>query len=429
MNKTRVTLLFVLMAIAVGGIMLIQVFWVQNALRMQNEQFSRQVQMGLKKVVTQLTDPMIDTTNNYMRYCNRLNNYEWINVNDLIQSNHLQRLLAEEMAAIGKELRYEYGVYKSGNDTLLKVSNKDFAAQIKHSPHTTSLVCLQRSDGYMLAVFFPDQKSFVSNQVMLWVVLLWALILLMIGASYAIIASFRKEKDLSRMKSDFVNNMTHELKTPLASISLAADMLIKPEVSKESCQVQRYAKIISDENSRLKNRVEQVLHITLVERGEFKLQKRLVDVNKIMEESIKPFRLLVRHQKGKFITKFANEKLMINADPEHLENIISNLIDNAIKYSIGAPEVTLETKSNGSGVVIAVEDKGIGISSEHQKNVFKRFYRVPTGDKHDTKGFGLGLFYVKSIAEAHQGQVHLKSQPGIGSRFEILLPFGNDKKT
>ncbi len=428
MNKTRVTLMFVLMAVAVGGIMIIQVFWVQNALKMQNEQFGRQVQMGLKKVVAQLTDPAIDTCNKYLRYCNRLNNYEWVNVNDLIESNHLLRLLTEEMATIAKALNFEYGIFKSGCDTLLKSSNQAYSRQIAHSPHSTSLVCLQRNDGYMLAVFFPDQKSFVSSQVMIWVVLLWVLILVMIGASYSIIASFKKEKNLSQMKTDFVNNMTHELKTPLASISLAADMLANPEISKESCQVQRYAKIISDENSRLKNRVEQVLHITLVEKGEFKLHKQMIDINKIVEESIRPFRLLVRHQKGKFIRKFANEKLMINADPEHLENIISNLIDNAIKYSIGTPEITLETKLNGSGVTIAVEDKGIGISPEHQKNVFKRFYRVPTGDKHDTKGFGLGLFYVKSIVEAHHGQIRLTSQPGAGSRFELVLPFGNDIK-
>ena len=152
---------------------------------------------------------------------------------------------------------------------------------------------------------------------------------------------------------------------------------------------------------------------------------RPAEIHKIVDEGLKPYRLLIRQQKGNVTKKYNAGKPNLMADAGHLENVVSNLIDNAIKYSIGAPDITLETGNNEKGIYFAVEDRGIGISNEHRQDIFKRFFRASTGDLHDAKGFGLGLYYVKTVVEAHHGHINVQSQPGKGSRFEVFIPFGN----
>ncbi len=422
MNKTRIRLLFALSAFIVLVVMVLHYFWVQNAVKIRNDQFGNEVQLALKNVVNELIDPSIDTCMNYLRKCNTLNQYKWMDVNQLISSRQLDRILNMQINNISPDIAYEYGIHRQGTDTLLMVSNREYSELIMDSGFRVALTCLHRTDGFELAVYFPGQKSYVFSQILGWVIVLWLLIFGMIAAFYAIIASFVSEKKFSAMKADFVNNMTHELKTPIASIALASDMLLKKEVNTESCQVQRYAKIISEENIRLRMRVDQVMHIAKVEKGEFSLQKQTVDVNKLVQSSLKPYKLLVKHQKGKLVFRENGMKVLSNADPLHLENAVSNLVDNAIKYSVGPPEIFVEVSRNIQGVFISVEDHGIGISEEHQKNIFKRFYRVSTGDLHDVKGFGLGLYYVKSVVDAHGGSIALKSTLGKGSRFELFIP-------
>lgn len=229
------------------------------------------------------------------------------------------------------------------------------------------------------------------------------------------------------MTTDFVNNMTHEFKTPISTISLASEMLLKPSVTESSDKVNKYANIIYDENSRLKSQVEQVLQIAVLDKGTFSLKKSEINIHEIVELAIDNFEMLIKQREGN-VTKHLNAThFNINADPIHITNIIHNLIDNANKYSPEKPDISVSTWNENNGIVVSVQDKGIGISHENQRHVFKKFYRVHTGNIHDVKGFGLGLYYVKTIVEAHSGTIRLFSEIKKGTRFEIFIPFNQNK--
>lgn len=224
------------------------------------------------------------------------------------------------------------------------------------------------------------------------------------------------------MKSDFVNNVTHEFKTPIATISLASEMLLKPSILGSEEKARKYARIIYDENIRLKNQVENVLQLTVLEKGTFHLKFSTFDLHQLINKTTLNFQLILKESKGKLTLDLQALNPMLHADTMHIENVLVNLLDNANKYSQDKPDIIISTYNRNASVVLVVEDKGIGISTENQKNVFRKMYRVPTGNVHDVKGFGIGLYYVKTIVEAHNGEVSLHSQLGKGSRFEISLP-------
>lgn len=224
------------------------------------------------------------------------------------------------------------------------------------------------------------------------------------------------------MKTDFVNNITHEFKTPIATISLASEMLLNPLVLASETKTRKYAGIIYDENIRLKNQVDHVLQLTQLDNGTFNLRFSTVDMHQLVHKVVDSFQLIVREKQGSVKMQLAAANHQVYADSMHIENIIVNLLDNANKYSPGIPDITLSTYNRNDHLVVAVEDKGIGISTKNQKYIFRKMYRVHTGNLHDVKGFGLGLYYVKQLVNAHNGDIHLHSEPGKGSRFEISLP-------
>ena len=225
------------------------------------------------------------------------------------------------------------------------------------------------------------------------------------------------------MKSDFINNMTHEFKTPIATISLASEMLMKQNIQEDPARTRRYARIIYDENTRLQNHVEQVLSVSLLERGQFSLKKREINVHDVISEAVENFSITIKERDGDIKTHFCATNFMIYADREHLTNVITNLLDNANKYSSGKPWIRIGTQSTDDGLIITVEDRGIGISLENQQLIFRKLYRVPTGNLYNVKGFGIGLYYVKTIVEAHGGHIILKSELNKGSRFDVYLPY------
>jgi len=230
------------------------------------------------------------------------------------------------------------------------------------------------------------------------------------------------------MKSDFVNNMTHEFKTPISTISLASEMLLKPEVYDFPTRTKRYAGIIHDENLRLKQQVEQVLQIAILDKGDYRLNIREFDAHEAIKSCLKNFELIIRDKGGFLKSKLSANQSIVNADYNHFVNIINNLLDNATKYAQGYPEIQVITKNIGAVLVVEVHDKGIGISSENLKYVFRKLYRVHTGNVHDVKGFGLGLYYVKTMVEAMGGLVKAKSELKKGSVFELHLPVYNNKE-
>ncbi len=279
-----------------------------------------------------------------------------------------------------------------------------------------------------LRVWFPKQDSYLLKT--LWPLLIASaifMITVILAFGYTI-RTILHQKKLSIIKNDFINNMTHELKTPISTISLACEALADPVMSKNETRVQHFLKMIREENKRLGVLVENVLKSAVLDRGEMKLNLVSVDIHEVIEAAIRNTELQANQKGGKIETRLEADKHRVEGDQVHLTNVIYNLLDNAIKYSRENPLVEVKTTSHRDFIEISVSDNGIGIKKDEQERIFEKLYRVHTGDVHDIKGFGLGLSYVKMIVEKHHGTVSVTSELGKGSTFTIQIPFDYDLK-
>lgn len=348
------------------------------------------------------------------------NLYERINPADL------DTLLKRELKNRGINLEYHYGIIDAseGKLDLLNANVKEDAEHVLDSDMKTNLFPMDlREKDYFLAIDFPAENNYLMKQALLPLSASGLLIMIVIGCfAYAIMVILRQKK-ISEIKNDFINNMTHEFKTPIATVSLATEALQDDEIKSNKTIIDRYVKVIRDENKRLGMQVEKVLQIASLDKKDFKLKFEKANIHDIIEKAMVNITILVEKRGGKISSQLLASNAEIEADKVHLTNIIYNLLDNANKYSPDAPDIHLRTENISSGVIIKISDKGIGMSKEATQKIFDKFYRVSTGNVHDVKGFGLGLSYVKNIVEMHQGSISVKSELGKGSTFKIFLPF------
>ncbi len=260
------------------------------------------------------------------------------------------------------------------------------------------------------------------NAAMLRITIL-LLVVIILAFSYTVI-TLNKQKKLSQLKNDFINNLTHEFKTPIFSISLASGLLRKSEEVKGNEKLTKYTELIDNEGKRLKSQVDKVLQMALIDSGNFKLEKREIDLHALIIKVAKSFELIINERGGEIRLELDAERNVIYADETHLNNIIYNLLDNAQKYTDASPEIVITTVDETEGVRLSVRDNGIGMGKEAQRFIFDKFYRAESGNVHNVKGFGLGLSYVKSVVDAHKGRISLKSQRNVGSEFNVFLPSG-----
>ena len=353
----------------------------------------------------------------------------------IISLEMLNVFLKKELTRRGIDTEFTYGVFSNQKNSFIIVEDhyvvehqSRHAAQFGHkdladSKYKVDLFGRDAASPGLLMIYFPHKVDFVLGSVLqsFWAALLFTL--LIIGCfGYTILVIFRQKK-LSEMKGDFINNMTHEFKTPIATISLAADSITNPTILNNPSKVQRFADIIRQENRRMNSQVEKVLQMALIDKRDFNLNLQGVDLNHVIESAADNFALQIEKREGVLKTNLLAEKPMVEGDVTHITSIILNLMDNANKYSPEKPEITLHSRNVRNGVEITVEDKGIGMNREALKNIFDKFYRVHTGNLHDVKGFGLGLSYVKAIITAHKGQIDVKSELGKGSKFILFFPF------
>lgn len=271
---------------------------------------------------------------------------------------------------------------------------------------------------------YPNELgSFVGENGPLMRTSLLLLLILIVAFSYTVI-TINKQKKLSDLKNDFINNLTHEFKTPIFSISLASGLLRKSQEVKKSDRLLKYTELIDNEGKRLKSQVDKILQMALIDSGNFKLEKKPLNLHELIEKVSRSFELIINEQKGDLTLDLQAGNPAIFADETHLNNIIYNLLDNAVKYTEVEPKIVVTTKSSNKGIELVIKDNGIGMSDHVQKFIFDKFYRAGSGDLHNVKGFGLGLSYVKSVIEAHNGKIGLKSKKNEGSEFNIYLPIG-----
>jgi len=420
--KKRTFLIIVsITGIALAGIIFIQFYWIRNAVSLHEDQFDSRVRLALKGAVNQMYENKSDTCVEGL-FCNRSCIQKDSILNNGINVDALRPIIKKEFSEAGLYEPYIYGIYRLKASHADFISKPGFEKQLLNSAHEASLSCIFKNDQVFLGAWFPDEKKQAMQSIFWWLLICFFLMTVLVFGFIFSIYSFLRQKKISEMKSDFVNNITHEFKTPIATISLASEMLLKPSVLASEAKARKYAGIIYDENIRLRNQVEHVLQLAVLDRGIYDLKYKSIDIHQLIYKITESYQLLIKEKNGSLKLQLNATNYQAYADGMHVENIITNLLDNANKYSTVNPDITISTFNRNDHIVVAVEDKGIGISKENQKRIFRKMFRVHTGNVHDVKGFGLGLYYVKRMVEAHNGNINLHSEPGKGSRFEISLP-------
>ncbi len=348
--------------------------------------------------------------------------YQWEKTLEL-DNDEIGYALKRSLIYSGIETPFEFAVIRDG-----RVREGTFSKSVKGDFLKSNYIVRLFPDNIirqdlLLSVVFPERTNYV----------LGSMALLLGGSlvfSFVILATFSlslffiiRQKKISEMKSDFINNMTHEFKTPIATINLAADTITNPKVIKDESSVKHFIGMIKKENSRMNKKVETILQIASLDKKEIDFRFENISLHSVIERAVDTIEIQVQQRNGNLRLKLNAGEPVIYGDVDHLTNLVNNLLDNAIKYSPGSPNLTLETKNIDRGVVMSVEDKGVGMTKNVQSKIFERFYRQASGNIHDVKGFGLGLNYVRAIVDAHKGNITVFSEPGKGSRFEIFLPF------
>lgn len=352
-----------------------------------------------------------------------------------IELKMLHEAIDNELANRFIGIDYNYGVYSHKEKSFVIVDgyyvvrdNNPQAAlsgskTLYNSEYSVDLYPDDIDSPGLLMIYFPGKTNLVWGSV--WKTLIGAILftgLILFCFAYTIQVIFFQKK-VGEMKSDFINNMTHEFKTPIATISLAADSITSPMISGNVDKVRRFAEIIKQENKRMNKQVEKVLQMAVIDKNDFQLKMTDINLHEVINQAVANATLQVEKRAGAVSTNLAASKPIVQGDMTHITNIVHNLLDNANKYSPERPDISVHTRNITNGVEVTIKDQGIGMTKEALKHIFDKFYRVHTGNRHDVKGFGLGLSYVKAMVNAHNGQIAVKSEPGKGSSFILFFPF------
>ncbi|WP_350288284.1 HAMP domain-containing sensor histidine kinase [uncultured Croceitalea sp.] len=341
-------------------------------------------------------------------------------IHDRVSNQEIQLSLSRELENRGIEIDFEYGVYSSGFPT--KIKSKKFKFKNTSIYDTPIFRDSEGATNFALLLSFPNKKKFLIGSIMTMAVLSLIFVLVIIIAYSSAIYQLIQQKQISEIKSDFINNMTHEFKTPIATINLAVEAIKNPKSIDDKDKVLRYLGMIRDENKRMHAQVENVLRISKLEKNQLDISKDRVDVHDIISDAITHVELIVEDRGGYIKTHLDAERSDVLANEMHFTNVIVNVLDNAVKYSPEAPKVDVSTEKAKNSIIIKIQDQGSGMSKAVLKKVFEKFYREHTGNIHNVKGHGLGLAYVKKIIDDHQGEVYVESEKGKGSTFYIKLP-------
>ena len=350
-------------------------------------------------------------------------------ISERVKIHEIDSLLQHEFENKGIDIAYKFAVWNSDTDSVLVTNDFTNADELKESELRASLFPndLIGNVNYLM-VNFPSEQGYLVREI--WGTLMTSVIFILIIIfcfTYAINVII-KQKKLSDIKNDFINNMTHELKTPIATVALACEMLGEKDMLKDEVNLNRYVGMIKDENQRLSEQVEKVLQSALLDKDVFKLKWEKISLHELINTTVDKASFNLSSCEGKLDLQLNARTDEVVGDSHHLTNVIHNLVDNAIKYSLQRPNVIISTTSALKGTIISIADKGIGMSKDELKRIFDKFYRVPTGDLHDVKGFGLGLSYVKKIVELHGGNISVESQERKGTTFNIFLPFEHERE-
>lgn len=437
MGRRAIGTLMLLATLSVVGVVVIQLLWLQQASTYRSEQvalnaaqavqlekqFNDRVVIALTDVTEQILSITKDPSDLYDAVKQERPNYFSVAINDTLHPYLLEALLTKEFARRNIQEDFEYGIYDCFTDSVVYGNYVSFDTTGAEEVTHTKLQKLDK-DGHYFGVYFPNrQSSLWEEDSSRWMWIFPAIVTLIVFSffSYSVWVIL-KQKKLSEMKNDFIGNMTHELKTPISTIALSAEVLSDPAILQEPARLKEYARIIRSENERLRTQVERVLQLSTLDKETLQLKREKLDVHQLVHEVAASFKLPMQERKVQLRLELDAERHTVSGDRVHLTNALFNLLDNALKYGPDGVVITVGTRSNGGELLLSVQDQGIGIRQEDLAHVFERFYRVHTGNVHNVKGFGLGLHYVQQIAHAHGGGVTAQSELGKGSVFTLSLP-------
>ena len=341
-----------------------------------------------------------------------------------VSSIELKTLLESELSTKNIKTKFEFGIYNNGLATKIK-SNSYVELQTGPSYKTPIFVNDNGESPYTLVVSFPERDKYVFSSIISVAGLSILLTLFVLIVSTTAVYQIIHQKKISEIKSDFINNMSHEFKTPIATINLALDSITNSKLVKNPKMINNYVKMIKEENSRMLEQVENILTISQLERSNNSLAMNTVNMHSIINSAINHIKLIISNKDGKIIKKLKAADDLFHGNKNHFINILINILDNAIKYSKKNPQINIETNNDDSNIFISISDTGIGMDYNTQKKIFDKFYREQSGNIHDVKGHGLGLSYVKKIVDIHKGLIKINSKKGEGSNFIISIPLIN----
>jgi len=470
MNKNLIKLITLVVSFVLLSLTIVQLYWVKNAISVERTNFENKVNEAVSNVIYTLERNLIyknlkktvqsqekvtdfihsmDSINQVlfdeMRDISRPDDVEKLMkksfmarevLNDMIDGNQpfeiertlnriiLDSLLNTELKKKGIQTMYEYGVFSSQKNRMIIEKSGQFKSELLKQGYVFTLYPNELSaKADYLMIYFPYETRFLLKQMTAMILISLLLIILILMLFVYIIKIIVWQNRLSEMKNNFINNMTHEIKTPISTISLACEALTDEAIKKNEILSNNYLKVINEENKRLGGIAEKILQSAILEDGDFNLNKEKFDLHKVIDHVISNMGIQVEVKDGKIIKDFQAKRNWLNADKMHITNMISNLLDNANKYTPRKPLIKLSTQNYQDGIKLSIEDNGIGISPENQKKIYDKLYRVPTGNIHNVKGFGLGLSYVKTIAEKHGGYITVESEMQKGTKFNVYLPF------
>lgn len=332
----------------------------------------------------------------------------------------IEKLLRKKLLDDGIDINFEYAIYHK--DLATKVQSANFESQKAKTIGVPIFLDNNDESEYNLYINFPDRNKFILSSIIGMALLAIIFTIIIIIAYSSALYQLIKQRQISQIKTDFINNMTHEFKTPIATINLALDAIKNPKIINDEDKVKRYLGMIKDENKRMHAQVENVLRISKLEKNELNISKERVKLHDIINDAVMHIELIVESRNGYVKTHLDATNCDVLANETHFTNVIVNILDNAVKYSNDEPKIDIYTENVGNNILLKIQDQGNGMSKSVQKRVFEKFYREHTGDVHNVKGHGLGLAYVKRIVDDHQGHVSVESEKGKGSTFIIKLP-------
>jgi two-component system phosphate regulon sensor histidine kinase PhoR len=445
MTRKTINAVIILGLISLMSVLFVQFYWIKKTVTAQEKdiaiqqkedslnlkQFSADVHIALRNVLESITTQHSDNSDLYGAVKQLKTNYFTVDIHEELNPYYLETLLIREFYAHNIHEDFQYGIYDCFSDSIdygkmIHFSKDSLYAQVNDTTRKMEYPKIDvHNDGHYFTVFFPNvqfnRHNSDSGLGSPWIFMIIIVSVVFIFFAFAI-NIIVKQKRLSEIKNDFINNMTHELKTPISTIALSSDMLMRGDFSQDPEKLKRYASIIYKENKRLENQVERVLNVAKMDKDTLHLKKEPFDMHDLISEAKDNFEFNQAEQGGEIQLDLQANQFLILADPVHVSNVIFNLLDNAIKYCEQTPAISIQTRNEKNGFVVEISDNGIGIKREDIKMIFDKFYRVPTGNLHNVKGFGLGLYYVKIIIEQHGGNIQVKSAIGKGTTFTIWLP-------